>query len=229
MKYIILISLACFMAKTSFCQSKYSDKFSLNVYAGKSFLGYGDIWGFERKISIQYGKKYFISYDYGFADFEGAEFTEDYYINLSNSTLVNKHLNSILGNQKIKFFGVKSLDIRDNIININSHQINIGVNINLLSPRIQFGLHGTVGVFKLSRIGTDFIVKGVDLIDPNFIKKDVTVLGTFTHRFIDFSYGFGVELNYEVLKDRLKVGLFSSASLSSVRWFTIGLGTKINI
>ncbi len=204
MRYIVFYSLILLSSVSGFGQNSNSGKFS-------------------------YGKRFFVAFDYGFADFEGAEFTEDYYKNLSNSTLVTKYLNSILGDSEVKFFGYKSLDTKDNIVNINSYQLKVGTIFNLFNRRIQLGLYGNIGLFKLSRIATDFTVSGIDIKNPKLDIEDVTIFGTFSHRFIDYSYGFGAEFIYEILKNRLKLSLSTNASLSSVRWFTIGLGSKVII
>lgn len=229
MKYILTFCLIIVLFINVYSQNYEASKFSLNVNVDKSFLSYGDIWGIERAIELQYGHSFFIGIKYGFSNFEGAEFTEDYYKKLSNSTLVDKYLNSIFGNQEVKFFGYKSLSIKDNLINIDSYQLKIGGQLNLFSPRFQVGFFGSFGLLKLSRIATDFTISGIDIQNPSVKIDDVTIFGTFTHRFIDFSYGFGTEFNYEILKDRLKIGVKCTSSLSSVRWFTIGAGIKVNI
>lgn len=229
MKYILISVLILLALDNSYCQGGGIGQFSLNISVGKSFLSYGDIWGGERKMSLQYGRKFYVAIDYGFADFEGAKFTQDYYESLENSTLVDKNLNSIIGNSEVKFFGLKPLDTKDNLITINSYQIKVGRDFNLFTPKLQLGLFGSAGILKLRRIATDFLVSGIDIQNPSFTFNDVTIFGTFTHGFFDLSYGFGAEFNYEILEKRLKLSLISVATLSTVRWFTIGLGAKVNI
>ncbi len=230
MKYLIILYILTFFSLTLYCQDKSETSFKLNVNYGKSFLSYGDIWGSERKIAVEYGKNLFIAYEYGFADFSGSEFTEDYYNNLLNSSLVTKHMNSFIGgNQEIKFFGYKSLDTKSNLININSHQIKIGYTMKVIGEKLKFGVNVTGGIYKLDRIGTDFILRGVNITNPSFLKENVTIFGTYTHSYLDFSYGFGTEIAYEILKNRLTINLGANASLSSVRWFTVALGSKVQI
>ena len=229
MKFCFILFALLTHSVSLLSQTKPLDKFSLMVYGGKSFLGYGDVWGVDRNISIQYGKKYYISLEYEFADFEGSQFEEEYYANLKNSTLVSKYLNSFSGNSAVKFFGLKSLDVKDNLITINSYNLRAGTNWSFLHKRLKVGIFGVLGLYKLSRIGTDFILSGVDIDNPNFLKQDVTIYGTYTHRFINYSYGFGVEMGYELLPERLQISLFAKAQRGPLVWSTFGIGTRVNI
>jgi hypothetical protein len=223
---IVLLSLQTII----YSQNNSASKFTLNANYGKSFLSYGDIWGVERKIGIEYGKNFSIGYEYGFANYSGSEFTEDYYKSLSNSSLVTTHLNSFIGgNQQIKFFGYRSLETKNNLINITSHQLKLGYKINLFAERFRFGLNATGGFYKLDRIATDFVLKGVNITNPNYSRENVTIFGTYLHSYLDFSYGFGSEAEYMVLKNRMALSLGANASLSSVRWFTVSLGSKVII
>ena len=213
----------------SFAQTKPFDNFSLSVNVGKSFLGYGDVWGLDRNIALQYGNKYYISFEYEFADFEGAEFPEQYYQNLENSTLVTKYLNSVYGGSEVKFFGLKSLDVNDNLTTINAYNLRAGSNWGIFHDRLKVGIFGVLGIYKLSRMNTDFILSGFDLKSPDFSIEDVIVYGTYTHRFIDYIYGFGVEVGYHLLPERLQLNLFARAQRGRVVWSTVGIGTRVNI
>lgn len=229
MKFYLILLLVSFWAFPLFSQTQSWDKFSLAVYGGKSFLGYGDIWGIDRNISIQYGNKYYISLEYEFADFEGAEFSEQFYENLSNSTLVTKYMNNIFGTSQNAFFGLKSLDVKDNLITINSYNLKAGSNWGVFHNRLKVGIFGVLGLHKLSKIGFGFIATGFDLTSPDITIKDVIIFGTYTHRFIDYNFGFGFELGYQLLPERLQINLFAKAQRGAAVWSTVGLGTRVNI
>jgi hypothetical protein len=229
-RIIILKILFILIAIQLKAQLNEKASFKFNAFIGKSFISYGDIWGLERRLGLEYGKNWYVAYEYGYSSYLGTEYGEDFYNQLSNSSLVTKNLKTFIGgNQAIKFFGYKSLDTKNNIVNLNCHQLKSGYRFDLLKNRLKIGLNSSAGIFILDRIGTDFVVQGVDIVNPNFTKKDVTIFGTFTHSFIDFNYGFGTDFEYTIIPKRLSINLNTNASFSSVRWFTVCLGTKVEI
>lgn len=231
MKLISFLVIIVLLGLTPIVAQVTSSKFDVKIMLGPSFLSYGDHWGFDRGLSLQYGNKWFTRFEYNFSNYETSFFNQEFYKVTEKVTTQTKYLDNFFG-QGIPAeyeFGYRLLDVKDVINTVNSYQLAFGRKIDLVQNLLSVTVRGNLGIYELTRISPSVIIRPVTISNPNYYEEDVVLIGTFTNSFLDYSWGFGTEFSYEILKDRLSFDIFTKATLGDVRFFSFGLGSSVKI
>lgn len=233
MKKLYVLLFAFLAAVSIYAQQNQESgpKFEAQFKVGPGFLSYGDIWGMDRGVAMQYGSKWFVRFEYSYSNYETSFYNQEFYRDTEGLTTQTKYQGNFFGPSAAAEheFGFKLLDVKDIINTINSYQLALGRRIYLFKDIFSFNIKGNLGIYKLTSISPSIIIQTVTVSNSFYYMEDITLIGTFTNSFLDVNWGFGTEFEYEILPNRLSLNLYTNASLGDARFFSFGLGSSIKI